>query len=76
MNITIDDDVRAVVEFMQSSIPAARLCSVADGLHALAPLLWGHVAREEVKTIALVASPISPDGRHKLPSSSEPHLAH
>ena len=41
MNIMIDDDVRAVAEFMQSSIAASCLHSVADGLSALAPFFGG-----------------------------------
>jgi hypothetical protein len=73
MNITIDDDVRAVAEFMQSSIATARLRSVANSVNALAPLLWGHYATEEVRAIALVSSPISGDDPHTQPASNGRH---
>jgi len=75
MNIKMDDDVRAVAEFMQSSIPADRLRSVAEKVSALAPLLWGHFPFEEVRAIALVSDPpISPDGPPTQPFSSEHRL--
>ena len=75
MNIAIDPDVKAVAEFMQSSLPAARLRSVAERVAALAPLLWGHFPAEEVRAIALVSAlPISLDGQPMPPSSSGHHL--
>jgi hypothetical protein len=74
MNVTIDDDVKAVCEFMQSSIPTARLRSVANSVNALAPILWGHYAAEEVRAIALVSPPISDDDLHIPPASSGHHL--
>jgi hypothetical protein len=45
MKFEVDQDVQAVAEFMQRSIPAARLVGVAAALNALAPLLWGEGQR-------------------------------
>jgi alpha-beta hydrolase superfamily lysophospholipase len=72
MNLAIDDDVKSVAEFMQSTIPAARLHSVAESVGALAPLLWGHFPAEEVRAIALVSPPISGDDPH-TPQASRGH---
>jgi hypothetical protein len=72
--IEIDSDVKLVAEFMQSSIPAARLRSVADAIAALAPLLWGHYPAEEVRAIALVSPPlISGDDLHTPLASNGRH---
>ena len=51
MKLTIDHDVRAVAEFMQRSIPTARLAGVAAGIHAMAPLLWGQYTAESVNPV-------------------------
>jgi hypothetical protein len=72
--IEIDSDVRLVMEFMQASIPAARLRSVSDKVNALAPLLWGHFTAEEVRAIALVSPPISDCVPHTQSSASEQTL--
>ena len=42
MRLELQPDIQEVAEFMQRNIPAARLVSVAAGLHAIAPLLWKH----------------------------------
>jgi len=60
MELVIDDDVRAVAEFMQSRIPAARLVGVAAGVHAFAPLLWGRYAAEQVIPAGLSPSDPQP----------------
>jgi hypothetical protein len=59
MNMIVDEDVRAVAQFMQERLPASRLVPVADGIAAIAPLLWGHFQREEVRTLRLKSDPIS-----------------
>jgi hypothetical protein len=44
MNFEIDPDVKAIAEFMQGTVPAARLVATARGLAEIAPLLWGEYA--------------------------------
>jgi len=53
MEIEIDPDVKATVEFMQSNIPAARLVAVSEGVGSLAPILWGRYAPERIETLSL-----------------------
>lgn len=61
--VVMDSDVQAVAEFMQERIAASRLVAVADGLGAVAPLLWGQYQPEAVQALRLVsAPPISGDG--------------
>jgi hypothetical protein len=40
MDVSLDPDVQRVAEFMQREIPADRVIEVAQGIAALAPLLW------------------------------------
>ncbi len=53
MELTIDPDVKSVAEFMQSSLPAARLVSVAHAISSLAPILWGRYDAESVDALYL-----------------------
>lgn len=53
MEIVIDPDVKAVAEFMQKSMPAAKLVSVASAVAALAPILWKRYQREDVDVLTL-----------------------
>jgi hypothetical protein len=62
MLLKIDPDVKAVAEFMQSTLAAARLAPVASGLNALAPLLWGRYAPESIEVLSLA---------HPTPASGE-----
>jgi len=48
MHITVDDDLRSVAAFMEANVPASKLTAIAEGLNAVAPLLWGHYAREGI----------------------------
>ena len=41
MEVQLDPDVQRVAEFMQREIPADRVVAVAQGVAAVAPLLWG-----------------------------------
>jgi hypothetical protein len=54
MNLAIDPDVQAVLEFMQREIPAVRLISVAEAVSAMGPILWGHYDRDTVRPLSLV----------------------
>ena len=61
MNLQIDEDVKRVLEFMQESMSADHLVAVASGVHALAPILWGHFEAESVSALRLVSRPLSAD---------------
>ena len=55
MQVVMDTEVQAVIEFMQRNIPTARLVSAAAGIHAIAPLLWGQYEPEDVRPLTLRA---------------------
>jgi hypothetical protein len=57
--LVIDADVKRVVEYMLGSVEAAKLLSVAQAVAQLAPILWGHHERVEVRTLALQYAPIT-----------------
>jgi hypothetical protein len=59
MELTIDDDVKRVAEFMQSNLPAAKLVAAASSLAAIAPLLWGHFEPTSIAALRLKAPPLS-----------------
>jgi len=52
-DVRVDSDVLAVAIFMQERMAASRLVAVADGLAAIAPLLWGHYEAEAVQALRL-----------------------
>jgi hypothetical protein len=51
--LSIDDDVRLVLEFMQDNIAAAKLLGVAETTAKLARLLWGQYAQEPLSPVSL-----------------------
>ena len=71
MDLIADQDVQSVVEFIQRSVPATRLVSVANAVAGIAPLLWGHHKAEEVLPLQLVCPPISDGGRRTQSVASE-----
>lgn len=71
MNLEIDEDVKAVAEFMQERIAASRLVSVADGLAKMAPILWGRHPSEEVAALRLSSNSTFVCDPHTQPSASE-----
>jgi len=52
--LVLDNDVRAVMEFMQQKIPAEKLLGVAESLPGLARLLWVKFQQEPVQAVSLV----------------------
>ena len=46
MEFILDEDLKAVLEFMQSQIPASKLLGIADALPQVAKLLWAHLPQE------------------------------
>jgi hypothetical protein len=77
MEIQIDQDVKAVAEFMQRTMPAAKLVGVAEAIAALSPLLWGRHGTEDVSALRLRETPITalPYDQHKQAAASESGLA-
>jgi hypothetical protein len=71
MDFLIDDDLRVVAEFMQRNVAAAKLVPVAEAVHALAPLLWGHYSRDDVMPLTLSERAISAGGQRRQSASSE-----
>jgi hypothetical protein len=52
--VHIDEDVKAVLAFMQDRIAAARVISVAEVLPSMARLLWAGIPQESCQPISLV----------------------
>jgi len=60
MNIEADQDVKAVIGFMQHNIPTSKLVGIAERLPELAKLLWGHYPQEPFAVMQLRADhPVS-----------------
>jgi hypothetical protein len=59
MQIQIDIDVQAVLEFMQKNIPADKLIGVSIGVRDMAQTLWGHNVHTSVLPMSLVPPDIS-----------------
>lgn len=75
MEIEIDRDVRAVLEFMQGHVPAAKLVATAQAIGSFAPLLWGHHLSVEVEALRLRNPTItSLDDQRTQSSSTEQSL--
>lgn len=52
-NVQMDEDLKRVMEFMQSNVAASKLVSVGKALAAVAPVMWGQYEREEVRALVL-----------------------
>jgi hypothetical protein len=55
MELILDDDLKSVVEFMQSSIAARKLMGVAESLRKMAKLLWDGYPQEPMRVAGLVS---------------------
>jgi hypothetical protein len=53
VNLVIDEDVKAVLEFIQDKIPASKLVAVSERLPEMARLLWGHFPQEPCHVLNL-----------------------
>ena len=53
-----DPDVLAVTQFMQASVSADKLIGVSSAIAQLAPALWGHFDRSEVRALTLSITPV------------------
>ena len=53
MDVVLDSDVRAVLEFMQTRIAASKLVPIAERLPEMAKLLWSRYPQEPVEPISM-----------------------
>lgn len=60
MNVVMDPDVQRVMEFMHNGTAANRLVNVAQGVAALAPILWGRYGSEPVQALELECNTMCP----------------
>jgi hypothetical protein len=75
MELVLDQDVRAVCEFMLANMPAAKLVSVAKAMAEIAPVLWGHYPAEEIRALSWRWAPILACDPHTQSVASEYALA-
>ena len=47
MDLIVDEDVKAVLEFMQHRMPASKLMPAAEAIGKMGPVLWGHHGKED-----------------------------
>ena len=59
MLIEMDDDVKSTAEFMQRTLRADKLVSVAHALSHLAPILWGKYDAVQIEALSLRGETIS-----------------
>jgi hypothetical protein len=69
--VEMDEDVLKVAEYMQATFSADRLIGVANGISAVAPMLWARYGQEKVNVLAIVSEPITSDcDRHTQSSAN------
>lgn len=73
--VVLNEHVKAVLEFMQSNIPASKLIGAAEKLPEMARLLWGHFPQEPVIPMAISiylgrADAPQPDAIESFPANS------
>lgn len=59
MDLVLDGDVQAVVEFMQQNIASGKLVAVAESIPKLARLLWDRFPQEPCVGMRLLDRPIT-----------------
>ena len=57
MYLSIDRDLKNVLDFMQATISAAKLASVAHGIADISPALWGRLQATPLGLATLVSNP-------------------
>lgn len=53
MELRMHPGLQKVAEFMQETLPANELASVAEALGLIAPVLWGRYAKADIAALAL-----------------------
>lgn len=72
MELHIDEDLKRVIGFMQTHVPAAKLVAVANSVKELAMPLWGHHQGENIRVaISLRNNPPTSCAEHKQSFSNE-----
>ena len=74
MEIRVDSDIQSVLEFMQSSIPAAKLTGVAEGVCQIGRLLWERYPQEPCVPVMLNLPKTGSQSRSQV-DASESSLA-
>jgi hypothetical protein len=59
VELVLDEDVKAVIEFMQKTVPANKLLGVCGGVFRLSESLWGRHAQIDVCPLRIEPPPIS-----------------
>ena len=59
MELIVDEDVKAVIEFIQKTVPANKLLGVCRGVLNLSETLWGRHAQIDFCPMRLEPPPIS-----------------
>jgi hypothetical protein len=59
--LSVDPDLKAVADFMQSQLPAGKLISVSDQIPKLARLLWGNYPQEPCRALFLTTPKMGPE---------------
>ena len=67
--LSVDADVKAVLEFMERNVPANKLVRVAAAAASLAPILWSELVPLE-RTPVLSLSPESSHGQQSIATQS------
>jgi hypothetical protein len=57
--VVLDQDVRRILEIMQTTIPADRLRAVAEGVRDVGCLIWAHHQHVPVESIRFEAAPLT-----------------
>ena len=71
MELTLDEHVKAVLEFMQERIPTSKLVGVAEKMPEMARLLWDRYPQESVDALSLIVTkrcPSQPDASESVPA--------
>ena len=66
MELVLNEETKAVLEFMQANIPSSKLLGVADSIPNVARLLWSGYPQEPLKILQLTGTPIT----HGLPQDA------
>lgn len=68
-DFVVDQDVQAVLEFMQTNISVCKLIGVAECLPRIAKLLWRHYPQNPLVPVSLFARPLSTSYEKQLIST-------
>lgn len=58
-DVVLDQDLQRILEIMQTTIAADRLCAVAEGVSRVGVLIWGHHEAAPIEGVRLVAKPLT-----------------